>query len=184
MTAERRCVVLAVSGSVAVYKACEVASTLVQKGYRVPVALTPSAARLVTPVLFRAITGEPAVVDEFAPDAPAAMTHIALADAADAFLVAPASADVLARLALGLANDLVTTTALALRPEAKRLFAPAMNARMLANPVVKRNVDALRALGWQAIDPESGHLACGVEGPGRLADPAKVVAAVERALSR
>lgn len=184
MTRARRCVVLGVSGSVAVYKACEIASALTQKGYRVPVALTPSAAKMVTPVLFRAITGEAACADEFAPDAPASMTHILFADQAEVFLVAPASADLIARLALGLGDDLVTTIALTLKPETKKLIAPAMNPRMLANPATQQNLKTLRERGWQVVDPETGHLACGVEGPGRLADPAKIVAAVEQAFGR
>jgi phosphopantothenoylcysteine synthetase/decarboxylase len=180
--ANRRGVVLGVSASVAIYKACEIASSLTQKGYVVRVALTPAAARLVSPLLFRAVTGQAACADEFAPDAPSSMTHIDFADAADVFLAAPATADLVARLALGMADDLVTTTALALRPEAKRILAPAMNPRMLAHPLVQKNLATLRELGWQIVEPEAGRLACGVQGEGRLADPARIVDAVEKAL--
>ena len=171
------------SASVAIYKACEVASALTQKGYVVRVALTPSAARLVSPLLFRSVTGQPACADEFGPDAPSSMTHIEFADSADLFLAAPATADLVARLAQGMADDLVTTTVLALKPEAKKILAPAMNARMLAHPLVQKNLATLRENGWQVIEPEAGHLACGVHGEGRLAAPAKIVEAVERALA-
>lgn len=178
-----RGVVLGVSASVAIYKACEVASALAQKGHLVRVALTPAAARLVSPLLFRAVTGQAACADEFGPDAPSSMTHIEFGDSADVFLAAPATADLIARLAQGMADDLVTATCLVLRPEAKRILAPAMNPRMLAHPLVQRNLATLREIGWEIVEPEAGHLACGVQGQGRLADPAKIVAAVERALA-
>lgn len=176
----KKTVLLGVSGSVAIYKACEIASQLTQKGCTVRVAMTRRAAQLVSPQLFRALTGEPALVDEFAPDAPSAMSHIDLAKC-DIFLVAPASADLIGRLAHGLADDLVTTSALALDPKTPRLLAPAMNANMWANPLVQENLAKLREAGFEVLDPGKGHLACGVQGPGRLAEPNAIVEAVLRA---
>lgn len=171
---KKKTVLLGVSGSVAVYKACEIASQLTQRGCTVRVAMTKRAAQLISPQLFRALTGEPALVDEFSPDAPSAMSHIELAKC-DLFLVAPASADLIGRLAHGLADDLVTTCALALAPKTKRLLAPAMNANMWANPLVQENLERLKTNGYRVIEPDSGHLACGVVGAGRLADPAAIL---------
>lgn len=178
---KKKTVLLGVSGSVAIYKACEIASQLTQKGCAVRVVMTRRAAQLVSPQLFRALTGEPALVDEFSPDAPSAMSHIDLAKC-DLFLVAPASADLIGRLAHGLADDLVTTCALALAPKTPRLLAPAMNANMWANPLVQENVKKLRSAGYSIIEPGEGHLACGVVGAGRLAEPGEIVAATLRIL--
>lgn len=172
-----RRVTLAVSGSVAIYKACEVASQLTQKGCEVRVAMTRRAAQLVSPQLFAALSGQPACADEFSPDAPLAMTHIDFADC-DLFLAAPASADLIGRLAAGLADDLVTTTALALKPKVLRLLAPAMNSNMWANALVQRNLTTLREAGWRILEPGSGYLACGVEGRGRLPDAEAIVVVV------
>ncbi len=170
---------LGVSGSVAVYKACEIASECTQKNLSVRVAMTPSAASLISPVLFRALTGEAAVVDEFSVQAPSPMTHIDFADC-DLFLAAPASADLIGRLACGLANDLVTTVALALDKKTPKLIAPAMNSKMFANPLVQKNMKILVEAGFEIIEPESGYLACGISGPGRLAEPKKIVEIVLR----
>lgn len=178
---KKKRVLLGVSGSVAAYKACEIASQLTQKGCSVHVVMTRRAAQLVSPILFRALTGETAVVDEFSPDAPAPMTHIDFAEC-DLFLVAPATGDVIGRLANGLADDLLTSAALALPPKAKKLLAPAMNSNMYANPLVQRNLKTLEEVGYQLIQPGTGYLACGVEGKGRLADPQDIVVAALKAL--
>ncbi len=170
-------ILLGVSGSVAIYKACEIASALTQKGCSVRVAMTRHAAELISPLLFRAITGEAALVNEFAKDAPSPMSHIDFSRC-DVFLAAPASADLIGKLANGLADDLVTTAALALDPKTPKWLAPAMNSNMFVHPLVRRNLETLQSIGYQIIAPESGHLACGVEGPGRLADPAKIVQAI------
>lgn len=170
------CVVLAVSGSVAAYKACEVASKLTQAGVQVRVALTRSAAQMVTPLLFRAITGNPAAASEFESDAEAPMLHIDLAQTADLFLVAPASAATIGRLALGLAEDLVSSAALVLGPKTPRAVAPAMNPNMWSAPPVRANVALLKQHGWDVLEPGSGWTACGVEGTGRLVEPGEIVA--------
>lgn len=171
-------VLLAAGASVAVYKACELASKLTQSGHEVRCLLTRRAAELVAPQLFEAVTGQPAAVDEFGAARRGAMDHIDLARWGEGLVVAPASADLVARLALGLADDLVTTVALALPAARPRLLCPAMNPEMLAAPAVGRNLARLSEDGWELVEPGEGHLACGVEGRGRLADPAEIAARV------
>lgn len=173
-------VLLACSGSVAIYKACDLASRLRQDGHQVRAVLTPRAAQLVHPQLFEAVTGEPAFSDEFGTARHGSMDHIDLSKWGQCLIVAPASADLVARLALGMGDDLVTTTALALAAATPRLFVPAMNPNMLAQPAVQRNMARLREDGWQLLPPESGHMACGDEGSGRLADVQHVVAWVKQ----
>lgn len=175
-------VLLAASASVSVYKACDLASKLTQAGHAVRAVLTARAAELVSPQLFEAVTGEPAYTSEFDATRRTAMDHIELARWGEALLVAPASADLIGRLANGLADDLVTTTALALEVERPRLLCPAMNPSMLASPPVARNLGRLREDGWRVLEPESGHLACGDEGRGRLPEPAEIVAWLTREL--
>jgi phosphopantothenoylcysteine decarboxylase/phosphopantothenate--cysteine ligase len=177
-------ILLCAGASVAVYKACDLASKLAQAGHEVRCVLTPRAATLVNPQLFEAVTGQPASVDEYGPQRRGAMDHIALASWAELVLVAPASAGLLSRLALGLADDLASTVALALPAGRPRLIAPAMNPHMLASPPIARNLATLRGDGWQVLEPGTGHMACGDEGKGRLPEPAELVRAVEAALAR
>jgi phosphopantothenoylcysteine decarboxylase/phosphopantothenate--cysteine ligase len=171
-------ILLACSASVAIYKACDLASKLTQAGHGVRSVLTPRAAKLVSPQLFAAVTGQSAHVDEFADDRRSAMDHIDLASWADLLVVAPASADFLARLALGLADDLAGTVALALPSARPRLLAPAMNPHMWSAPPTARHLTTLRGDGWQVLEPDSGHMACGVEGKGRMCEPAAIAQAV------
>ena len=177
-------VVLASSASVSVYKACDLASKLSQKGHTVRAVLTANAARLVSPQLFEAVTGQPASVSEWGPERRAAMDHIDLARFADIVVVAPCSADLAARLAHGMADSLVTTTLLAVAPGTPRLVCPAMNPNMLQQAAVQRNFAQLLADGWEFVDAEPGHVACGDEGTGRLAEPLTIAAAVESALAK
>lgn len=176
-------IVLCSGASVAVYKACDLASKLAQAGHEVRAVLTPRAARLVSPQLFEAVTGQPAAVDEYGPERRGAMDHIELATWAELLLVAPASAGLLSRLALGLAEDLASTVALALPAGRPRLIAPAMNPHMLASPPIARNLATLRGDGWRVLEPESGHMACGVDGKGRLPEPQELFRAVTEALA-
>lgn len=169
-------ILLAASASAALHKACELASLLSQDGQQVRCLLTPRAAALVRPQLFEALTGEPAFVTEFGTGRRSGMDHIELARWAEVFLVAPASADLVARLALGLADDLVTTVALALAPSVRRVLCPAMNPHMLTAAPVARNLAQLARDGWQLVEPGAGRLACGDEGRGRLAEPAEIAA--------
>jgi len=176
--------ILLVGGaSVAIYKACDLASKLCQAGHEVRTVLTPAAARLVSPQLFEAVTGASAQVDEFGPERKSAMDHVELASWAELVLVAPASADLLARIALGLAGDLASTVALAYPAGRPRLLCPAMNPNMLAAPAVQRNLGRLREDGWEVLEPGEGHMACGVAGRGRLPEPEEIAQRV-RALCR
>ena len=177
-------ILLAAGASVALYKACDLASNLTQAGHKVRAVLTSRAAKLVSPQLFEAVTGEPAYTDEFGDARRSAMDHIELARWGEMLVVAPASADLVARLALGVADDLVTTTALALPAGVPRLLCPAMNPDMLAAPPVRRNLEQLQGDGWSVLAPESGHVACGDEGQGRLPDPARIADWVAKGLRR
>lgn len=176
-------VLLCASASVSVYKACDLASKLAQAGHTVRAVLTANAARLVSPQLFEAVTGEPAFVSEWGDSRRSAMDHIDLSKFADVAVVAPCSADLAARIAGGFAGDLVTTTLLAVPIAVPRLVCPAMNPNMLAQPAVKRNFAQLVEDGWQLVASEAGHVACGDDGDGRLAEPLTIKNAVDAALA-
>jgi phosphopantothenoylcysteine decarboxylase/phosphopantothenate--cysteine ligase len=167
-------VLLCAGASVAVYKACDLASKLTQGGDQVRTVLTPTAARLVSPQLFEAVTGERAHVSEFGDEREGAMDHITLTDWGELLLVAPASADLIARLALGLGGDLVGTVSLAWHVGKPRLLCPAMNPNMLAAGPLQRHLETLRGDGWEVMEPGEGHMACGVAGKGRLPEPADI----------
>ena len=175
-------ILLAAGASAALHKSCDLASRLSQEGHAVRVILTPRAARLLHPQLFEALTGEPAWVDEFGDARRSGMDHIALAQFAELFVVAPLSAGLASRLALGLADDLVTTVALALAPGVPRVLCPAMNPNMLSSPPIERNLATLAADGWRLVEPGAGRLACGVEGKGRMAEPEAIVAFLQEVL--
>jgi phosphopantothenoylcysteine decarboxylase/phosphopantothenate--cysteine ligase len=175
-----RTVVLGVGGGIAAYKACEVARLVVRHGGRVRVAMTRAATKFVAPLTFQALSGAPVLVDLFDPEAERVYGHLGLARSADLLLVAPATADLLARLRAGLGDDAVTTTALAVTCPV--LLAPAMNTRMWANPAVQENVAALKARGWQLVGPGRGELADGDVGEGRLAEPEEIADAAARLL--
>lgn len=169
-------VILAVSGSVSIYKACDLASKLTQAGHRVRVVMTQRASELVSPQLFEAVTHEPAYTTEWGQERKAAMDHIDLAKWADVLVVAPCSAGLVARLAHGMADDLVTTVALAFPTTKPRCVFAAMNPTMLANPVVQRNLNQLVADGWRSMPPAIGAMACGDVGAGRLPEPTDILA--------
>ena len=175
-----RTVVLGVGGGIAAYKACEVARLVVKGRGKVRVAMTPAATRFVGPLTFQAISGAPVVVDLLDERTEQSYGHLQLAREADLFLVAPATADLLARLRAGMANDAVTTTALAVT--CPILIAPAMNTRMWKNPAVQENLAALIARGWHVVGPGAGELADGDVGEGRLAEPEEIATAASRLL--
>src|SRR6266542_5530807 len=173
MNFQHRTVVLGVGGGIAAYKACELARLVVKGGGTVRVAMTAAATRFVQPLTFQAISGAPVLVDRLDPAAEA-YGHLALARAADLLVVAPATADLLARLRAGMADDAVTTTALAC--EGPYLLAPAMNTRMWQSQAVRENVRELSRRGWHVVGPAAGELADGDVGEGRLAEPAEIAA--------
>jgi len=180
MNFQNRTVVLCVGGGIAAYKACEVARLVVKGRGTVRVAMTPAATRFVQPLSFQALSGAPVLVDLLDPTADLTYGHLALARMADLVVVAPATADLLARIRAGMADDAVTTTVLA--STCPILVAPAMNTRMWRNAATQENVSALRARGVHLVGPASGELADGDVGEGRLAEPAEIALAASRLL--
>lgn len=176
----RRRVLLAVSGGIAAYKVPELVRVLDRFGYAVRCALTEAATRFVSPLVLQTLTREPVRTDLLDPGEEGQIGHIDLADQADAVLVAPATAHLLARMAAGLADDLVSTLLLATR--APILVAPAMNVNMWEHPATRANVATLAARGVRFVGPDAGALACGWEGAGRMAEPEAIGAALERLL--
>ena len=166
-------IVLGVTGGIAAYKAVEIASRLRKAGAEVHVVMTREATEFVTELTFREITGQPVTVDMWAKVTNFNVEHIALANLADIMLIAPATANIIAKTAAGIADDMLTTTLLATK--APIIMAPAMNTNMYENPVTQKNIAELKSRGVQIIEPASGHLACGVEGKGRLPEPAEIV---------
>jgi phosphopantothenoylcysteine decarboxylase/phosphopantothenate--cysteine ligase len=177
-----RRVALGVTGSIAAYKAVAIASGLTQKGALVDVVMTPEAAQLVQPLSFQAITHRPVALDMFHLLAETEIGHVSIGRAAEAFLVAPATAHTIAKLALGLSDDMVTTTALATR--APSLLAPAMETNMWRHPATQGHVATLHGRGWIIVEPESGRLASGATGEGRLASPELIVDKLKHVLAR
>lgn len=161
-------VVLGVTGSIAAYKAADVASQLTKQGCEVHVVMTASALRFITPLAFKTLSRHPVVTDLFDEEEDWQPTHIRLADEASLLLIAPASANILAKLAHGIADDALSCIALALNPKARILIAPAMNGKMWLHPATQLNVSVLKARGVEFIGPEEGLLSCGYEGLGRL----------------
>jgi phosphopantothenoylcysteine decarboxylase/phosphopantothenate--cysteine ligase len=175
-------VVLGVTGCIGAYKACEVLRELQKREVDVRVVMTPNATRFVTAMTFEALSQHPVFVDQFALGEGSDIQHISLADAADLLLVAPATANVLAKFAHGIADDALTTLYTA--TTAPVLVAPAMNVNMFEHPAVVANLEALRARGVGVVEPGSGYLACGWLGKGRLAEVPEIVDAALAALAR
>jgi len=175
-------VLLGVSAGIAIYKAADLASVLTRRGDQVYTLMTPNARKFIAPLTFRAVTGQPVFTDTFEDDPEYRPEHISLADWGDVMAIAPATADLIGRIAAGLGDDIVTTTLLAWQKPV--VLAPAMNDRMWANPIVQANLEKLRGLGFAVVGPDEGRLACGSIGPGRLAENAKIVAAIDEALSK
>ena len=172
---------LGVTGGIACYKAAALASALVKQHCDVQVVMTRNATEFLTPVTFEQLTGNRVAVDTFDRNHPFQVEHVALADRADLVLIAPATANVLAKLAHGIADDMLTTTVLAC--DCPKMAAPAMNTRMYENPVTQDNLATLRRYGWEIIAPASGRLACGAVGPGKLPEPEDLLECVLHALS-
>lgn len=170
-----RRVALGVSGGIAAYKAVEVLRGLQRAGCEVRVGMTKRACEFVTPLTFRALSGAHVVVDDYAPDNPDPIAHITFSQTVELFVVAPATANVIAKFACGVADDFLTSTYLA--SNAPVLIAPAMNTTMLLHPATQRNLARLRADGVRIVEPDAGEMACGTIGPGRLSEPQQIVEA-------
>ncbi|MCC2683198.1 MAG: peptidase ClpP [Paenibacillaceae bacterium] len=170
-------IVLGVTGGIAAYKAAAVCSQLTQRGAEVHVIMTASACKFIAPLTFQTLSRQPVTLDTFEERDASVVMHINLADKADLVLVAPATANILAKMAHGLADDMLSTTLLA--TTAPVLVAPAMNVHMLTHPAVVRNIEILRERGVRFVEPGEGQLACGYVGQGRLAEPQQIVDKVE-----
>lgn len=173
-------IVLGVTGSIAAHRAADLASLLVKQGCAVRVVMTADAQRFITPLPFKTLSRHRVVTDLYDEEEGWQPTHIRWADEADLLLIAPATANVIAKLAHGLADDALSCIALALRPEAKILIAPAMNGKMWQHAATQQNVRELQGRGVEFVGPDSGLLSCGYEGVGRL-EPVESIA--ERALA-
>lgn len=168
-------VALGISGGIAAYKAAEVLRGLQRAGCTVRVGMTKRACEFIQPLTFRALSGSNVIVDDYAPDNPDPIAHITFSQTVDLFLIAPATANIIGKLANGIADDFLTSTYLACT--APVLIAPAMNTSMWHHPATQRNLQQLRADGVFVIEPDEGEMACGTIGPGRLSEPERIVAA-------
>ena len=168
-------VALGISGGIAAYKAAEVLRGLQRAGCTVRVGMTKRACEFIQPLTFRALSGSHVIVDDYAPDNPDPIAHITFSQTVDLFLIAPATANIIGKLANGIADDFLTSTYLA--STAPVLIAPAMNTSMWHHPATQRNLQQLRSDGVHIIEPDDGEMACGTIGPGRLSEPERIVAA-------
>lgn len=178
---KKKSVILGVSGGIACYKSAALASKLAQRGYDVEVVMTKNAAEFIGPHTFESLTHNRAMIDTFDRNFQSHVEHVALADKADLLIVAPATANIIAKAAHGIADDMLSTTILAC--DCPKLVAPAMNTRMYDNPVTQDNLETLRRYGWEVIEPASGHLACGAVGKGKMPEPEDLLEAVDHAIA-
>ena len=174
-------IILGVTGSIAAYKIASLASMLVKQKADVTVIMTPNATNFINPITFETLTGNKCLVDTFDRNFEFQVEHVSLAKQADVLLVAPASADVIAKAAHGIADDMLTTTLLACT--CPKIFAPAMNTRMYQNPIVQDNMKILERYGMEVITPASGYLACGDTGEGKMPEPEVLCEYIAKALT-
>lgn len=167
---ENKTVVLGVTGSIAAYKIANLASSLVKKGANVHVIMTKNATNFINPITFETLTGNKCLVDTFDRNFEFSVEHVSLAKQADVFMVAPASANVIGKIAGGIADDMLTTTIMACK--CHKIISPAMNTNMFENPIVQDNIQKLKNYGYEIIEPASGYLACGDTGAGKMPEPA------------
>ena len=181
--APKRTVLLGITGSIAAYKSADLASQLKKLGHDVYCVMTQDASQFITPLTLQTLSQHPVTIDLFeAGEGDWRPSHLQLADTADLFVISPATANVLAKLAHGIADDALSTIALALRPEAKVLVAPAMNGKMWLHPATQANVKTLQSRGVEFIGPDKGLLACGYEGIGRLWNVDEIVKKIQKLL--
>lgn len=172
-------ITLAVTGSISAYKAADIISQLTKLGLEVKVLMTSAAQKFITPLTLQVLSKHPVGLDVFLEDDPKRIEHIDIGKETDLFLVAPASANTIAKLAMGLADNMVTSTALALPTTTKKILAPAMNTKMLEHPATQRNLDILKSYGYQIIQPREATLACGDQGTGALATVDTIIQTVK-----
>ncbi|MGT2681542.1 phosphopantothenoylcysteine decarboxylase [Streptococcus porci] len=176
-------ILLAVSGSIAAYKAADLTSQLSKRGYEVHVLMTEAATKFITPLTLQVLSKNPVHLDVMEEKRAERINHIDLGKEADLFILAPASANTIASLAHGRADNMVTATALALPADLPKLIAPAMNTKMYDNPLTQRNLSILKEVGYQEITPKSALLACGDVGRGALADLGSIIESIKEALN-
>ena len=174
-------ILLGVTGSIAAYKAADLANILTKDGYVVDVIMTKGAMAFITPLTLQTLSKNRVYTDVFQEDYPREIEHISLAKKASLLLVAPASADIIGKMAGGIADDMLSTTVLAVR-DIPRLIAPAMNTNMYENPIVRENLEKLKKYGFEIIEPKEARLACGDLGKGALADVETIIKTVETRL--
>ncbi|MBQ9716237.1 MAG: bifunctional phosphopantothenoylcysteine decarboxylase/phosphopantothenate--cysteine ligase CoaBC [Clostridia bacterium] len=174
-------VVLGVTGGIACYKSCEIVSRLKKQGFGVDVIMTQHACEFVQPLTFETLSARPVVTDTFDRNHPWEVEHISLAKKANVFVIAPATANIIGKIANGIADDMLSTTVMATK--CKVIIAPAMNTNMYENPVVQENIAKLKKLGFIFIEPVAGRLACGDVGKGKMAEPAEIVEKIKDVLS-
>ncbi|MEK7274622.1 MAG: bifunctional phosphopantothenoylcysteine decarboxylase/phosphopantothenate--cysteine ligase CoaBC, partial [Candidatus Desantisbacteria bacterium] len=170
-------IALGITGSIAAYKAAELTNRLMRLGYNVHVVMTENALSFVSPLTFQTLSKNPVITSLFSANSRFDVEHISLAEQADLLLIAPATANIISKIACGIADDFLTTLALTMRDQI--LIAPAMNTRMWHNPILQENIQRLEQRGIRFITPEYGRLACGTEGDGRLASIERIIDAVD-----
>ena len=176
-------ILLAVTGSISAYKAADLTSQLTKLGHQVKVLMTPAATAFITPLTLQVLSKQAVLVEVMTEEDPKQIQHIDLGKEADLFLVAPASANTIAKLAHGFADTIVTSTALALPSEVKKFLAPAMNTKMLDHPATQNNLETLKSYGYQIIPPREALLACGDQGSGALASIETILTIIQESLS-
>ena len=176
-------ILLAVTGSISAYKAADLTSQLTMLGHQVKVLMTPAATAFITPLTLQVLSKQAVLVEVMTEEDPKQIQHIDLGKEADLFLVAPASANTIAKLAHGFADNIVTSTALALPSEVKKFLAPAMNTKMLDHPATQNNLETLKSYGYQIIPPREALLACGDQGSGALASIETILTIIQESLS-
>ena len=174
-------IILGVTGSIAAYKAADIVNILTKEGYNVDVIMTKGGMEFITPLTLQTLSKNRVYTDVFQEDYPRDIKHISLAKKADLLLIAPASADIIGKLAGGIADDMLTSVVLAVR-DIPRYIAPAMNTNMYENPIVRDNLQKLRAYGFRIIEPKEARLACGDLGKGALADVDTIIKTVKEAI--
>lgn len=176
-------ILLAVTGSISAYKAADLTSQLTKLGHQVKVLMTPAATAFITPLTLQVLSKQAVLVDVMTEEDPKQIQHINLGKEADFFLVAPASANTIAKLAHGFADTIVTSTALALPSKVKKFLAPAMNTKMLDHPATQNNLETLKSYGYQIIPPREAILACGDQGSGAIASIETILTTIQESLS-
>ena len=176
-------ILLAVTGSISAYKAADLTSQLTKLGHHVKVLMTPAATAFITPLTLQVLSKQAVLVEVMTEEDPKQIKHIDLGKEADLFLVAPASANTIAKLAHGFADTIDTSTALALPSEVKKFLAPAMNTKMLDHPATQNNLETLKSYGYQIIPPREALLACGDQGSGALASIETILTTIQESLS-